>query len=105
MTVGESAPDFELKEPLTGKTVKLADFKGAQGLLVMFICNHCPVSAAKLIQLFVMILVHACSLVCAQSAFCNLSLGRRCWDYNSWLIDIRAVSFRIENSAIGFSCC
>ncbi|CAM6099567.1 unnamed protein product [Calypogeia fissa] len=36
------APAFELPEPLTGKTWKLDDFEDQQGLLVMFICNHCP---------------------------------------------------------------
>lgn len=36
------APDFELTEPLTGKTWKLDDFEGHPALLVMFICNHCP---------------------------------------------------------------
>jgi peroxiredoxin len=36
------APDFELPEPLTGKTWKLDDFEAYPALLVMFICNHCP---------------------------------------------------------------
>ncbi|KAI5062928.1 hypothetical protein GOP47_0021475 [Adiantum capillus-veneris] len=36
------APDFELPEPLTGKTWKLDDFEGHRALLIMFICNHCP---------------------------------------------------------------
>ncbi|MHC4845705.1 MAG: thioredoxin family protein [Planctomycetota bacterium] len=39
--MGASAPDFEL--PATdGATVRLSDFKDAPGLLVAFICNHCP---------------------------------------------------------------
>jgi peroxiredoxin len=38
---GWPAPDFEL--PGTdGRTYRLADLKGPKGLLVMFICNHCP---------------------------------------------------------------
>lgn len=38
---GLPAPDFCL--PATsGETVSLADAKGPNGLLVMFICNHCP---------------------------------------------------------------
>jgi peroxiredoxin len=36
-----AAPAFSLPEPLTGKTVSLAQFAG-KPLLVMFICNHCP---------------------------------------------------------------
>ena len=38
---GWPAPDFRL--PGTdGKTYSLADIKGENGTLVMFICNHCP---------------------------------------------------------------
>ncbi|KAJ7547419.1 hypothetical protein O6H91_08G085200 [Diphasiastrum complanatum] len=40
--LGTRAPEFELPEPLTGKTWKLEDFEGHPALLVMFICNHCP---------------------------------------------------------------
>lgn len=35
------APDFELKAT-DGKTYSLEKIKGENGLLVMFICNHCP---------------------------------------------------------------
>lgn len=42
LDLGTSAPDFSLPEPLTGKTVSLKDFTGAPGLLVIFMCNHCP---------------------------------------------------------------
>ncbi|MFP4223910.1 MAG: thioredoxin family protein [Phycisphaeraceae bacterium] len=35
------APDFALPN-LEGETVSLSDFKGKAGLVVMFICNHCP---------------------------------------------------------------
>lgn len=41
LDIGSDAPTFELPEPLTGKTVKISDFKG-KALLVTFICNHCP---------------------------------------------------------------
>ncbi|CAL1412711.1 unnamed protein product [Linum trigynum] len=41
-SLGSKAPAFELPEPLTGKTWKLEDFESYPGLLVMFICNHCP---------------------------------------------------------------
>ncbi len=38
---GWRAPDFAL--PATdGKTYGLADLSGPKGLLIMFICNHCP---------------------------------------------------------------
>ncbi|HHC29937.1 MAG TPA: thioredoxin family protein [Rhodobacterales bacterium] len=39
---GAPIKDFALPEPATGKTVTLADVKGENGTLVMFICNHCP---------------------------------------------------------------
>ena len=40
--LGFKAPYFDLWEPLTGKNKNLYDLKGQYGLLVMFICNHCP---------------------------------------------------------------
>ena len=42
LPLGTAAPDFSLLNPVTGETVSLANFKGAPGLVVMFICNHCP---------------------------------------------------------------
>lgn len=45
--IGWQAPDFSL--PATdGKTYTLADVSGANGTLVMFICNHCPYVQAVL---------------------------------------------------------
>lgn len=38
---GWQAPDFSLKGT-DGKTYSLRDVKGPKGLVVMFICNHCP---------------------------------------------------------------
>jgi peroxiredoxin len=38
---GRPAPDFHLKG-VDGKTWTLNDVRGKNGLLVMFICNHCP---------------------------------------------------------------
>ncbi len=39
---GAPIHDFTLPEPATGKPVSLADVRGENGTLVMFICNHCP---------------------------------------------------------------
>ena len=38
---GWQAPDFSLKGT-DGKTYTMADVRGPNGTLVMFICNHCP---------------------------------------------------------------
>ena len=42
LPLGTGAPDFSLLEPLTGNTVSLQDVKKENGLLVVFMCNHCP---------------------------------------------------------------
>src|SRR5438270_12791644 len=42
LELGSEAPDFALRDVVTGKTVKRDDFRGQKGLLVMFICTHCP---------------------------------------------------------------
>lgn len=42
LPLGTVAPDFQLPDVISGKTVGLADFSGKKGLLVMFICKHCP---------------------------------------------------------------
>jgi peroxiredoxin len=38
---GWKAPDFTL-EGIDGRTYSLAEVRGPNGTLVMFICNHCP---------------------------------------------------------------
>ena len=38
---GWNTPDFTLSDP-NGKTFTLRDQLGENGLLIMFICNHCP---------------------------------------------------------------
>ena len=47
---GRPALGFEL-EGTDGKRYGLQDVKGANGLLVMFICNHCPYVKAILERL------------------------------------------------------
>jgi peroxiredoxin len=41
LPLGTPAPDFNLPDT-DGTMVTLDDFRGAKGMLVMFICNHCP---------------------------------------------------------------
>ncbi|MEM7262258.1 MAG: thioredoxin family protein [Planctomycetota bacterium] len=41
MPIGTKAPNFALPDT-EGRTLKLADFEGKKGLLVIFMCNHCP---------------------------------------------------------------
>ena len=41
IALGTVAPDFRLPD-FDGKQVALDDFHDAKGLLVAFICNHCP---------------------------------------------------------------
>lgn len=38
---GWQAPDFKLKDP-DGQSFTMSEEMGENGLLVMFICNHCP---------------------------------------------------------------
>lgn len=40
--LGATAPDFTLPDVVTGKSVSLASARGPKGLLVMFLCAHCP---------------------------------------------------------------
>ncbi|HEY5706937.1 MAG TPA: thioredoxin family protein [Terrimicrobiaceae bacterium] len=40
--LGTPAPEFSLLDVVTGDIVSLASLPPAQGLLVMFICRHCP---------------------------------------------------------------
>ena len=42
LALGTKAPDFELPDVVTGRTVSIRDFDGERALLVMFICRHCP---------------------------------------------------------------
>jgi peroxiredoxin len=40
--LGTAAPDFQLPDVVSGKTISLLTFAGKKALLVMFICRHCP---------------------------------------------------------------
>lgn len=42
LDLGVKAPPFSLPNAAGGGVVCLNDFRDTQGLLVMFICNHCP---------------------------------------------------------------
>lgn len=42
LALGTKAPDFELPDVVTGRTVSVRDFHAKLALLVMFICRHCP---------------------------------------------------------------
>jgi peroxiredoxin len=42
LPLGTSAPDFQLADVVSGKTISLATFAEKKALLVMFICQHCP---------------------------------------------------------------
>jgi len=42
LPLGTIAPDFNLPDTVSGKIISLKDFQGCKGLLVMFICQHCP---------------------------------------------------------------
>lgn len=41
LPLGTAAPEFELADP-KGHVITLDDARGPNGLLVMFVCNHCP---------------------------------------------------------------
>jgi peroxiredoxin len=42
LELGTIAPDFALPDVVTCELVHRDDFKGKSGLLVMFLCTHCP---------------------------------------------------------------
>jgi peroxiredoxin len=42
LPLGSDAPDFSLPNTVDGSSVSLSDFADAPGLLVIFMCNHCP---------------------------------------------------------------
>ena len=42
VALGSAAPDFALRDVVTGRTVTRAGAAGPKGMLAMFICRHCP---------------------------------------------------------------
>lgn len=42
LALGTPALDFSLPDVVSGKAVSLKQFRGKRGLLVMFLCAHCP---------------------------------------------------------------
>jgi thiol-disulfide isomerase/thioredoxin len=42
LALGTSAPAFSLPDAVSGKTITLDTAAGSKGLLVMFLCPHCP---------------------------------------------------------------
>ncbi|MGK7904370.1 MAG: thioredoxin family protein [Hormoscilla sp.] len=42
LALGTKAPNFQLPDVVSGQTISLDSFAGKKGLLVMFICKHCP---------------------------------------------------------------
>lgn len=42
LELGSKAPSFHLPEVVSGKTISLDTFAGKKGLLVIFMCRHCP---------------------------------------------------------------
>ena len=42
LPLGTTAPEFQLLDVVSGKTISLDTFTGSKALLVMFICQHCP---------------------------------------------------------------
>lgn len=47
LKTGDSAPDFELLG-IDDKKHYLSEFKNSDGLLIIFMCNHCPYVKAKI---------------------------------------------------------
>jgi peroxiredoxin len=42
LALGTTAPDFSLPDVISGKTITRDQVAGDRGLLVMFLCAHCP---------------------------------------------------------------
>ena len=42
LPLGTAAPEFSLPDTVSGNVLSLKDVQTDKGLVVMFLCNHCP---------------------------------------------------------------
>lgn len=42
LDLGTEVPDFELPDVITDRSVSLGAFRGKKGVVIVFMCNHCP---------------------------------------------------------------
>lgn len=42
VSLGTKAPEFTLPDTISGENISLNELKIENGILIMFICNHCP---------------------------------------------------------------
>lgn len=42
LPLGTEAPEFQLPNTVSEKSLSLEDVRGEKGTVIMFICNHCP---------------------------------------------------------------
>ncbi len=42
LPLGTAAPEFQLPDVVSGKTISLATFRDSKALLLIFLCQHCP---------------------------------------------------------------
>ncbi|MEQ9237169.1 thioredoxin family protein [Coleofasciculus sp. E2-BRE-01] len=42
LPLGNKAPEFQLPDVVSGETISLDTFTGKQGLVMIFLCRHCP---------------------------------------------------------------
>jgi thiol-disulfide isomerase/thioredoxin len=42
LELGTPVSDFELPDVVSGQTVSLSDFDDKKGIIIIFMCNHCP---------------------------------------------------------------
>ena len=70
MELGTIAPDFNLLDVMSGKHVSLAEARKEYGIVVMFICAHCP---------YVKNIEEEIAVIAAQYANAKLGFVARCF--------------------------